>query len=130
MFKMFKLFNRFAEPVLSKVEGFKSLKNGSVPDVPAVSWRPLRRAQDMLCERNDFFVCFVVKESRRHFDFREFSKRRNEPAYFPLTPKRLSLYKNARCKELTKWMCGIDFVLSRSSLVINRSTRAWAAQAS
>jgi hypothetical protein len=33
MFKMFKLFNRFAEPVLSKVEGLKPFKTDSVPDI-------------------------------------------------------------------------------------------------
>jgi hypothetical protein len=33
MFKMFKPFNRYAEPVLSKVEGFKSLTIESVPAV-------------------------------------------------------------------------------------------------
>ena len=33
MFKMFKPFNRFAEPVLSKVEGLKPFKTDSVPDI-------------------------------------------------------------------------------------------------
>jgi hypothetical protein len=33
---MFKPFNHFAELVLSKVEGFKPLKDKSVPNVPMI----------------------------------------------------------------------------------------------
>jgi hypothetical protein len=57
LFQPFQPFNRCAEPVLSKVEGFKSLKDESVPDVSMIG---------AFQSRDYLFVFFTALDIRRH----------------------------------------------------------------